>query len=46
MCQRHLFENYSYSIGQCEIENLEKQLHKKFKYERTMNEISEPLDIK
>ena len=40
MGQIDLFKNYSYSIGPCTKDPLKKQLHKKCKYENTINAIS------
>ena len=39
------FKNYLYSIGPC-WKNIKKQLHKKYKYLRTINVIIKPIGIK
>ena len=43
-----LSKDYSYSRGPCAKKKtlLKKQLHKKYKYKHTINEIPKPLDIK
>ena len=39
MDQMELFKNYSYSMGSCAKKILQKQQHRKCKYEFTMNVI-------
>ena len=46
MSQIDLIESYSFSIALCGEKTLKKQLLKKCKYERTMNEIPSLLGIK